>query len=427
MLDNTLKTQLKAYLERIVQPVELIATLDDGDKSREMRGLLEDIAALSGGRVSLRTAAAEADVHVPSFAVGRADGSVGIRFAGIPLGHEFTSLVLALLQTGGHPPKVAPDLIAQIRALPGEYRFRTYISLSCQNCPDVVQALNLMAVLNPRVTHEMIDGALFQDEVERLSIMAVPTVLLNGETFGQGRMSLEEIVAKLDSGAGARAADRLNAKEPFDVLVVGGGPAGLATAIRLKQLALAADRELAVCLLEKGSEIGAHILSGACIEPRALDELFPDWRELGAPLLTPAGADRFLFLTAQTSYRLPTPPTMHNHGNYVASLGNLCRWLGTQAEELGVEIYAGFAAAEVLYDETGAARGVATGDMGLDKDGQPTDAFEVTLSARYDSWRNTDGISRLTKASTGTTTDVPASMPPLNTSAGFSGSVASHT
>ena len=234
MLDNTLKTQLKAYLERIVQPVTLSASLDDGDKSREMRGLLEDIAALSGGRVTLETAsAAAAGVHVPSFTVGRtaATGSAGIRFAGIPLGHEFTSLVLALLQTGGHPPKVAPELIEQIRALPGEYRFQTYISLSCQNCPDVVQALNLMAVLNPRVTHEMIDGALFQDEVERLSIMAVPTVLLNGETFGQGRMSLEEIVAKLDSGAGARAADRLNAKEPFDVLVGGGGPAGAAAAI----------------------------------------------------------------------------------------------------------------------------------------------------------------------------------------------------
>src|SRR6185369_8429025 len=140
---------------------------------------------------------------------------------------------------------------------------------------------------------------------------------------------------------------------PFDVVIVGAGPAGLSAAIRLKQLAAAAGREVAVCVIEKGSEVGAHILSGAVIEPRALDELIPDWRERGAPLNTPATEDRFLFLTEDRAFRLPTPPQMHNHGNYIISLGNLCRWLATQAEELGVEIYPGFAAAEVLYDEAG--------------------------------------------------------------------------
>jgi len=158
----------------------------------------------------------------------------------------------------------------------------------------------------------------------------------------------------------------------FDVVVVGAGPSGLAAAIRLKQLAAKAGREVSVCVIEKGAEVGAHILSGAVIEPRALDELIPDWRALGAPLVTPAADDRFLFLTEGHAIRLPTPPSMHNHGNYVASLGNLCRWLAGQAEALGVEVFAGFAAAEVLYDETGAVRGVATGDMGIGKDGQPT-------------------------------------------------------
>ncbi len=170
----------------------------------------------------------------------------------------------------------------------------------------------------------------------------------------------------------------------YDVVIVGGGPSGLACAIRLKQLAQAAGREVSVCVLEKGSEIGAHILSGAVLDPRALAELFPNWKELGAPLNTPAAEDRFLFLTSSKAWRLPTPPQMANHGNYIISLGNLCRWFGTQAEALGVEIYPGFAAAEVLYDENGRVRGVATGDMGIAKDGSKTDAFQpgIELHAR---------------------------------------------
>ena len=171
--------------------------------------------------------------------------------------------------------------------------------------------------------------------------------------------------------------------------IVGAGPSGLAAAIRLKQLAAAAERELGVCVVEKGSEVGAHILSGAVFEPRALDELIPDWREQGAPLVTPATEDRFLLLTKNRALRLPTPPQMHNHGNYIISLGNLCRWLAQQAEALGVEIYPGFAAAEVLYDEAGRVRGVATGDMGIGKDGQPTDRYQpgVELIAPRDAVR----------------------------------------
>ena len=162
----------------------------------------------------------------------------------------------------------------------------------------------------------------------------------------------------------------------FDVVIVGGGPSGLAAAIRLKQLAVASNSEVSVCVLEKASEIGGHILSGAVIEPRAIEELFPDWKDRGAPLKTPAADDRFLLLSEKRSFRLPTPPQMHNKGNYIASLGNVCRWLAEQAEELEVEVYPGFAAAEVLYDETGAVKGVATGDMGLIADGTQGPSFE---------------------------------------------------
>ncbi len=162
----------------------------------------------------------------------------------------------------------------------------------------------------------------------------------------------------------------------FDVVIVGAGPSGLTMGIRLAQLAQQQERELTICILEKGAEVGAHILSGAVVDPRGLSELIPDWKEKGAPLKVPVKSDQFKYLTASGSISMPTPPQMHNEGNYIVSLGNLCRWLAEQAEELGVEIFPGFAAAEVLYDDSGAVRGVATGDMGIGKDGEPTDNFE---------------------------------------------------
>jgi alkyl hydroperoxide reductase subunit F len=232
MLDSNLKIQLKAYLEKVVQPIELVASLDDTDVSRDMRSLLDDIVSLSE-QITL-TITSQPDAHTPSFSINRLHkehGEVGIRFAGIPMGHEFTSLVLALLQTGGHPPKVDAAVIEQIQQLRGEFHFETYISLTCQNCPEVVQSLNLMAVLNPRVRSVVIDGALFQQEVEQRQIMAVPTIFLNGKVFDQGRLSIEEILAKLDTGLEKRTAELLDTKEPFDLLVVGGGPAGAAAAI----------------------------------------------------------------------------------------------------------------------------------------------------------------------------------------------------
>ncbi|HYG84643.1 MAG TPA: alkyl hydroperoxide reductase subunit F [Azospirillum sp.] len=228
MLDDSVKGQLKAYFERITQPVELVASLDDGAKSQELHTLLLEIESLSDKITLVRR---DDDARTPSFAINRAGTEIGVRFAGLPMGHEFNSLILALLQVGGHPPKEAPELIEQIKALDGEYRFETYFSLSCQNCPDVVQALNLMSALNPRIKHVAIDGALFQEEVEARKVMAVPSVYLNGEPFAQGRMGLEQILAKIDTGAAARTAEKIKAKEAFDVLVVGGGPAGAAAAV----------------------------------------------------------------------------------------------------------------------------------------------------------------------------------------------------
>ncbi|QID18849.1 alkyl hydroperoxide reductase subunit F [Nitrogeniibacter mangrovi] len=229
MLDANLKQQLATYLQNLKLPIEITASVDGGEKSAEMLALLREIAELST-LISLTESRDDAE-RKPSFRINRVGADMGVRFAGIPMGHEFTSLVLALLQAGGHPPKVDEDTIAQIRALDGEFEFVTYISLSCQNCPEVVQALNLMAVLNPKVRHTMVDGALFQAEVEEKKILAVPTVHLNGREFGQGRMNLKEILAKVDTGAQARAAAKLAEQDPFDVLIVGGGPAGAAAAI----------------------------------------------------------------------------------------------------------------------------------------------------------------------------------------------------
>jgi alkyl hydroperoxide reductase subunit F len=229
MLDDTLKSQLAAYLERVTQPFELVATLGDDDTSRQMRELLQTIQSLRADKITLRTDGL--DARKPSFTLQRVGASNSLRFAGLPLGHEFTSLVLALLWTGGHPPKVEPEVIEQIQALDGDFNFEVYMSLSCHNCPDVVQALSLMAIFNPKVRTTVIEGGAFQDEVNAREIMAVPMVFLNGTVFGSGRMGVEEIVAKLDTGAAARDAAKLSAKAPYDVLIVGGGPAGAAAAV----------------------------------------------------------------------------------------------------------------------------------------------------------------------------------------------------
>lgn len=229
MLDTNLKTQLKGYLERLVRPVEIIAYAGDDAKSRELLQLLEQIREQSDN-ITIKHGDVEG-ARVPSFALTSPGEAIHLVFAGLPLGHEFTSLVLALLQVGGYPPKVEQVLIEQIRDIKGKFRFETYYSLSCQNCPDVVQALNLMAVLNPGIEHVAIDGALFQDEVSERQVMSVPSIFLNGEAFGSGRMGAEDILAKIDTGAGDRAAAAIKAQAPFDVLIVGGGPAGAAAAI----------------------------------------------------------------------------------------------------------------------------------------------------------------------------------------------------
>lgn len=228
MLDNNIKSQLKTYFERIVSPIELSATLDDSPKSAEMLELLNEVAEQSD-KVTVSTSGNSK--NVPSFTVGKSGEVARISFSGLPMGHEMTSFILAILQASGYPPKVEEAILESIRGLTKPMHFQTFISLSCHNCPDVVQALNLMAALNPNIEHEMIDGALYQNLVDQYQIMAVPTVILNGEVFGQGRMTVEEIVAKLDTGSAARDAEKFNAKSTFDSLIIGGGPAGASAAI----------------------------------------------------------------------------------------------------------------------------------------------------------------------------------------------------
>ena len=228
MLSADITAQLRTHFEKITRPVVLASSLDDSAKSAELAELLDELAALSDHITVERR---DDDERRPSFAVERAGTDVSVRFAGIPLGHELTSLVLAVLQVGGHPSTAAVETIRQIEALDGEYAFETYFSLTCQNCPDVVQALNLMATINPKISHTAIDGALFQDEVDARKVMAVPTVFLNGEQWGSGRMTLEQLVAKVDEGAAERQAESLRGKGTFDVLVLGGGPAGASAAI----------------------------------------------------------------------------------------------------------------------------------------------------------------------------------------------------
>ena len=229
MLDDNTKGQLAAYFERITQPIELIASLDDSQGAAEIRELITEIAAVAPAKITARFDGRFE--RKPSFQITRVGHDMGVHFAAVPMGHEFTSLVLALLWAGGHPPKAEPEVIEQIQALDGDFAFTTWMSLTCHNCPDVVQALNLMAVLNPRVRHVAIDGGLFQEEVERRQIMAVPKTELNGGDFSSGRIELAEVLSKIDTGAAAREAAKLAEKAPYEVLIIGGGPAGAAAGV----------------------------------------------------------------------------------------------------------------------------------------------------------------------------------------------------
>jgi len=229
MLDQAMKAQLKAYLENLKTEVHLVLSLDDTDTAQKLHGLANDIASLNDKVKVIEDQSASQ--RKPIMQVVNPTRQTAIGFAGLPMGHEFTSLVLALLHSGGHPMKLEPDVIEQIAGLNNDMNFEIFISLSCQNCPDVVQALNMMAAINPNIKTTMIDGAAFQDEIAERNIMAVPSVYLNGEVFAQGRITLAEILKKLDTGSAAKEASALNEKAPYEVLVVGGGPAGASAAI----------------------------------------------------------------------------------------------------------------------------------------------------------------------------------------------------
>ncbi|MDR1710458.1 MAG: alkyl hydroperoxide reductase subunit F [Propionibacteriaceae bacterium] len=257
MLDPALLAQLKGYLELLRNPVEIVATLDDSPASRQTGELIADITSVSP-QVSSRVVDAAAGVRTPSFQITRPGQDTGVRFAGLPLGHEFTSLVLALLHVGGHPPKEEPALLDQAKALAGPLHFETFFSLTCQNCPDVVQALNLLAALNPGVTHMAIEGGVNAAEAAERGVMSVPTIFLNGELFGQGRMSLSQILGKLDASTGEVEAAAFNAREPYDVLVVGGGPAGFTAAL------YAARKQLRTGLVAE--RLGGQVMETSSVE-----------------------------------------------------------------------------------------------------------------------------------------------------------------
>ena len=228
-LDQKIKEQLVQYLKKLETNVVIDAYIDSEDSSNSMIDLLSEIEEISD-KINL-IIHKDSNERIPSFKVNKSEEETGIQFAGIPLGHEFTSLVLAILQVGGYPIKLSTDQIDQIRNIDGNYNFETFISLTCHNCPDVVQALNVMSLINPNISHCMIDGALFQNEVSERKIMSVPTIFLNGEEFGQGRVELEEIINQIDSKAGDKAAEKISKKDPFDMLIVGGGPAGASAAV----------------------------------------------------------------------------------------------------------------------------------------------------------------------------------------------------
>jgi NADH-dependent peroxiredoxin subunit F len=228
-LEVPIKNQLQGYLTMLQNPIEIHTHLDDSSASKEMLELVQEISGLSD-KISFKNEE-NSSQRKPSFSINRVGESTGVVFAGIPLGHEFNSLVLALLHVSGHPPKIDAKVKEQIQNLKGNFHFESFISLSCHNCPDVVQALNILSVLNPNIQHTMIDGALFQDEVNQKKILAVPAIFMNGEEFGHGRMGLDEILGKLDTETATKQAEELSIREPYDVLVVGGGPSGASAAI----------------------------------------------------------------------------------------------------------------------------------------------------------------------------------------------------
>lgn len=329
MLDQQLTKQLSQHLTLLRHPIELAAALDDSPKSRQLEDLLNEVAALSDKITVTR----RDDERRPSFAIVRAGTDIEVRFAAIPLGHELTSFVLALLQVGGHPPTVKPEVIEQIRGLEGDYHFTTYLSLSCQNCPEVVQSLNLMSILNPRITHVAVDGAIFKDEVEAKNVLAVPTVYLNGEEFDQGRMTLDQILAKIDTSATKRIAASVSAKDPFEVLVVGAGPAGVSAAI------YAARKGIRTGLA--GERLGGQVLDTMAIE-NLISVPYTEGPKLASALEEHASAYDIDMMTGHKAVRLipaESPGGYHQvelEGGAVLTARTVILATGARWRQLGV-------------------------------------------------------------------------------------------